>query len=64
MADFLQLRDGVAGAEVPVEKIDILHEANSVGGESKAQSHLHRPAPHVIARITQVGRQVAGNLPM
>src|ERR1051326_9527171 len=37
MADLLELRKLVARAHVPVEKVDVLHEADGVGGKAKTQ---------------------------
>ena len=57
MADLLQLLDGVAGADVPVEEVDVLHEPDGVSGEAEAEALRFRPAPHVVAGIAQPPEQ-------
>ena len=57
MADLLAQCQHVAGIDVPVQKVDVLHEPDGVAGEAEAQAFGVGPAPHVIARVTQLAGQ-------
>src|SRR5205085_12615104 len=68
MPDLLELDQFVAGVDVPVEEVHVLHEPHGVAGEPKPQAQARRrvrepagwfayvargPAPHVIASVEE-----------
>src|SRR5262249_25968849 len=63
VADLLQQRHRVAGADRPVEEVHVLHQPHGVGGEAEAPpAGGHLAGPHVVARVAQLARQHGGEL--